>query len=432
MKHVVIIGSAFSGNKGAAAMLESSVQTLNQRYGEENIHYTLLSMYPEEDQKLNPYRNLKVVPASALQLGVVINTQALCYRIFPFLRDEIAKRSAAISALRDADVLLDQGGITFVDGREKFLLYNVASILPALMVGTPVVKCAQALGPFQSPINSLAAKLFLPKMAAIVSRGAITHEHLQELKLSNVSAGADYAFLLDVSEAEAASASKKFDLSAIKSKTIVGVSPSVVMQKKVDAAGGDYAKEMVDFIDYLTTQDYGVMLVPHSVRSGTNKTHNNDLPLCSSIYSRIKDASRCVFLNEELSSQELRYFIGQCDFFVASRFHAMVSSLAMAVPTLVIGWSHKYREVLKMFELEAWAFGQDKLSGDFLIERFEALVENRDQIREKLLRHLPEVKQESSKQVDTIVAVVEANGVASSPPPRSDPRPELKADTYLR
>ncbi len=401
-KHIAIIGSALSGNKGAAAMLESAVQTLDDG----NTTFTLLSMYPRSDAMQNPYKNLNIIDASPLQLGIVINSAALLYRILPPLRSFIINKSPAVAALVRADVLLDQGGITFVDGREKFLIYNVASILPALMVGTPVVKCAQALGPFKNPINRWAAKVFLPRMTAIVSRGAITHSYLETLNLKNVTAGADYAFLLEVTNAEATQAKKKFSTKMLNGKKVVGVSPSVVMQKKVDAKGGDYTNEIVTFVDYLVSQGYGVMLVPHSVRSNTDKTHNNDLPLCTTIYDELKDTSSVLFLNQELGSQELRYWIGECDYFIASRFHAMVSSLAMGVPTLVIGWSHKYREVLDMFELSEWAFGQDKLSPKYLKDEFERLSANSDSIRRKLSKYLPEVKQKSLKQVTAIRSVI--------------------------
>lgn len=401
MKKIAIIGSALSGNKGASAMLESAIQTLG-----DDTEFTLLSMYPREDARQNPYKNLSIIKANPIELGVFINSWALLYRILPFARGFIKKKSPAVKALAEADALLDQGGITFVDGREKFLIYNIASILPALMVGTPVVKCAQALGPFSNPINKISAKVFLPRMAAIVSRGRITHSHLEDLKLENVTAGADYAFCLEVSKDEATAARSKYDEKLLKGSKVVGVSPSVVMQKKVDSKGGDYAGEIVDFINYAIDQGYKVMLVPHSVRSNTEKTHNNDMPLCRDIYERISDKTQCMFLDQELSSQELRYWIGRCDYFVASRFHAMVSSLAMGVPTLVIGWSHKYREVLEMFELEQWAFGQDKLSQEHLRSEFNKLVAEEKPVRAKLKEHLPEVKKQSAKQVKVIQEVI--------------------------
>lgn len=403
--HVAIIGSALSGNKGAAAMLESSIQTLTKQYGK-NVTFTLLSMYPSEDSKQNPYPNLEIIDASPLKLGVTINSQALAYKLFPFFRKMIVRKSPAIRALKKADVLLDQGGITFVDGREKFLIYNVASILPALFVGTPVVKCAQALGPFKSSVNRATAKMFLPKMGAIVSRGSITHKYLSGLKLSNVVAGADYAFSLELTDSEKKRAAKQFELPKTK-RPIVGVCPSVVMQKKIEARGGDYVGIMAEFINYLDDKGYAVALIPHSVRTGVAKTHNNDLPLCTNIYNQLNNKDNCLFLDRELTSQELRYWIGCCDLFVASRFHAMVSSLAMQVPTLVVGWSHKYREVLEMFELENRAFDSSKFSLKYLKSQFEDLVANQKEIKAKLVKNLPKVKEKSRLQVQVIADVID-------------------------
>ena len=40
---------------------------------------------------------------------------------------------------------------------------------------------------------------------------------------------------------------------------------------------------------------------------------------------------------------------------LTSRFHAMISALALGVPPVVIGWSHKYAEVLAEFGIERFA-----------------------------------------------------------------------------
>lgn len=400
---ITIIGSALSGNKGAAAMLESAVQTLDARLGE--VDFTLLSMYPDEDRAQNHYPNLEVVRADPLRLGVLINSLALAHRLLPFARP-LLRRHRAVRALADSDVLLDQGGITFTDGREKFLLYNVASILPALNLGTPVFKCAQAVGPFRNPINRIVSKVFLPKAHTLVTRGRITHEHAAGLGLGNLVAGADYAFSLEMDGTEAEEVAAHVDLGFFETGDVVGVCPSVVLQKKVDAREGDYVGQMVAFIEHLRASGRKVLLVPHSVRTGTDKTHNNDLPLCTEIAARLQPGDDLLFVDRELSSQQLRHLIGRCSLFVASRFHAMVSSLAMAVPTLVIGWSHKYREVLEMFELEEWAFGHDQLTPDHLWNRFEALAAQRGEVQSKLDRHLPEVKATSLAQADLIAELV--------------------------
>ena len=59
-----------------------------------------------------------------------------------------------------------------------------------------------------------------------------------------------------------------------------------------------------------------------------------------------------------------------------------------------------------MFELEEWAFGHDKLSKAYLHKRFDALAAERQAVRTKLAKHLPQVKKKSLVQVDVIAKVV--------------------------
>ncbi len=48
---------------------------------------------------------------------------------------------------------------------------------------------------------------------------------------------------------------------------------------------------------------------------------------------------------------ELRRLVRVCDVVGVSRFHAMVGALAESVPVAVMGWSHKYAEVMDSFGL---------------------------------------------------------------------------------
>jgi colanic acid/amylovoran biosynthesis protein len=403
-----IIGSALAGNKGAAAMLESSVQELSAR--EPGSRFTLLSVYPSEDRRQNGYPQLEVLDARPLRLGVLINGAALLHRLVPPLRGLLRRRVPEVRALVESDVLLDEGGITFVDGREKFLIYNVATILPALFVGTPVVKVAQAMGPFRGRLNRLAARLLLPRMAAIVSRGAVTHDHLQGLGLRNVTPGADLAFTLQVTPGEAQEADRTVD-PAFFEERVVGVSPSAVLRKSADAAGGNYVAEVRRMVDHLTG-DLGlrVLLVPHSAREGTDKAHNNDLPLCREVFAGLAHPHQVRLVDRELGSQPLRALIGRCDLFVASRFHAMVSALAMGVPTLVIGWSHKYREVLDMFGLAEWAVGHDDYTDASFQERFGQLMAKSADVRDAIEKALPDVVSRGRGQIDVILDVAHGRG----------------------
>src|SRR5690606_35525159 len=117
--------------------------------------------------------------------GVLINGGAVLWRLVPPLRKVIGRKLPEVRALAEADVVLDQGGIAFSDGREKFLLFNLAILLPGFVLATPVVKCAQALGPFRKRLNRTAARLALPRVRLIVARGATTLEFLDGIGLRN-------------------------------------------------------------------------------------------------------------------------------------------------------------------------------------------------------------------------------------------------------
>ena len=401
---VAIIGSALSGNKGAAAMLESAVHHLTERHPDVQISH--LSMYPRSDAALNRHANVTVLDASPLRLGVLINGGALAWRVLPFARASIESGVPEVGAIAQADVLLDQGGITFVDGRTKFLVYNVASVLPALFVRTPVVKCAQALGPFTSFVNRVLAKQILPRMAAIVSRGAVTQDHLDGLGLRNSVAGADLAFTLDVTEADAEAADAAVDAAFFAGGNVVGVSPSQVLYAAAEGRGEDYVGQVARQIDYLTeTLGRPVYLVAHSTRLG-EKTHNNDLPVCRLIHEQVASPNMVLFPDGELTSQQLRSLIGRCDLFVASRFHAMVSSLATGVPTLVLGWSHKYREVLDMFGLAEWSLPADGVAHSTFVARVSELDAQKTDVRETLTERFPAVRAKAMEQLDVIDRVV--------------------------
>jgi colanic acid/amylovoran biosynthesis protein len=399
-----IIGSALSGNKGAAAMLESSLQTLGEKYPE--AHFTLLSMYPAEDRRLNTYSNLTILPATPLWIGLVLNPAALTYRLLPPLRKFLLRRIPQLRSIRESDALLDQGGITFSDGREKFLLYNVASILPALFVKTPVIKCAQALGLFNKRFNRFVSRRILPRMALIIARGKTTYQNLEQLGLTNIVLASDYAFSLRLTESARQTATELLATVLPKmqqfDQRVVGISPSEVVKKKCEKRGIEYVGLMRWFINELIARGYAVLIIPHSVRTGEQKPHNNDLPLCQTIYAGVTNKAACGFIDREVDSQVLRAIIGECDLFVACRFHAMVSALAMSVPTLVLGWSHKYKEVMEQFGIKEFSVDVATLGRDTLMASFEGLVSQRQKVALQLAEAFPSVRQQSLRHVALI------------------------------
>lgn len=384
-------------------MLEASIQTITAK--DPKTTFSVFTVYPEDDRRFNNYKKVELLSAKPLFLGLVLNPLALLYKILPPLRP-LLRRQKHIRALAEADVLLDEGGITFVDGRAKFLIYNVATILPGIFTNTRVIKCSQAMGPFNTWINKFTAKLLLPHVDTICARGAQTYKHLKELGLKNVIESTDYAFLMETSKEEAKHAEQiikqngfNFDL---KHKTAV-VMPSEVIRKKTEKSGEDYIGYNRDFIKYLLERDYKVLLMAYSARKGRDSRHNNDLPVCRDISKGI-DNKNFTFIDDELSAQQLRHIIGKADIAVTSRFHAMIAALSMRTPPLVLGWSHKYAEIMDMFGLKESALDSKNLDQKALHAAFENVSKDQQKISTAIKKHLPAVKKSASRQVETIVS----------------------------
>jgi colanic acid/amylovoran biosynthesis protein len=138
----------------------------------------------------------------------------------------------------------------------------------------------------------------------------------------------------------------------------------------------------------LEDENLEVVIIPHSIRSD-EKLHNNDLPVCKAIYAGVNDSSRCSLVDKETGPQQLRYIIGMTDLFITSRFHGMISALCTETVPLVIGWSHKYQEVLDQFDMPNLFIGYDKISEEKTVkqmidEALSSVSENKAKIKKNL------------------------------------------------
>lgn len=382
MPEIAVIGATLSGNKGAAAMLLSGVENVARLVPD--ARFAVLSIYPDEDRAANHDPRVEIVSARPLALLAAVPLALLWWALARLgLPPGPLRRNRILATLDRCQLLVDMSGISFSDGRGIILAYNVACVLPALLLGRPVIKYSQALGPFETALNRTLVGILLPRLALIAARGEITKGYLQALGLENVALCADAAFALD--EADGPDGPEGFA-----GRRLVGIAASSVVRAYCRRRGLDYCRILADFIDELVASgEYGVWLIAHAVRRSKKGGRTSDVETCQAIYALMQHQQHCRLVVEDYSPAALRALIGRCDFFVASRFHAMVSALAQGVPVLVTSWSHKYREVLAMFGLEAWTVDYRSLSATALVERFGALAAQERQVRDRIARHLP-------------------------------------------
>lgn len=404
--YISITAASYSGNKGAAAMLQSSVRQLYERYGE-RLNIQLMSVYPSEDREQVPWDFVKVVSCKPEQLLFIAFPLAVLYRLFlwcPPIK-KLLLRHKILKAYARTDMVIDEAGISFVDSR-GFVMNTYAFVCAAvpMLLGVPVVKYSQAMGSFHDPYNRFLAKWILPKMKLICARGKITRENLASIGVTeNVVLCADGAFTMeDTCESEREVSNICEEDVFYSGENVVGLSLSSVVEKRCNKTGIDYKTIMIDFIEYLNQRGYRVLLIANGARINSEKPRNNDLMICDAVYDGIRDKSMVRWYHEEMDAEKIRALIGKCRFLVASRFHAMIGALQKEVPVLLIGWSHKYQEVLDFFELGQYAIDYSVLSVDQLRLEFERFEQSEHEIRSKIRQNYDGVMKSSADNIRLI------------------------------
>ena len=399
---IAIIGAALSANKGAAAMVESVMARLPNEMGD--CHFDILTTYPDADASRIPAgAEAAVVGLQPLRLALVEFPIACLALVARTLRIPLFwVRSRGCRSMLDSSVVVDVAGISFADGRGfAIVVYNALMTGVPLLLGVPTVKAAQALGPFQSIPNKWLAALVLRRVKTVCARGARTREHLDSLGGVNAVDVADLAFSLD--EAAGLPSAVSTALGSIDSNFIV-VMPSAVVKGIFESTGGNYVSAMASLVMEIRSKTgRSVVIAPHSYRAGLPEGRMNDGPVCREVAEACVSDSQVLGLDSDLTAGELRHLVALGSVLVTSRFHAMISGLATSTPTVVVGWSHKYKEVLDDFGLSSLGLDSSALNNPSEIADVVARVlSTRDELSQQITAALPAVKVRSLRNFSAI------------------------------
>jgi polysaccharide pyruvyl transferase WcaK-like protein len=284
---------------------------------------------------------------------------------------------------------LDIGGITFADGRLKFLPYNILTIWPSLIYQVPVVKLSQAAGSFLNPLLRVVARYFLSRCEHIFARGEKTLEYLRDLGIEDdrVTLAPDIAFcfqpvycLTQENELAVEQLCSRLDELISQGQKILCISPSVLVSDKMRSNRDSYNALMLEIIKKSDYENQIYLFVPNATREGSSKTRNNDLHVIKGLRDQAelelpaRIYKKMVWVEYDLSSSGVERLIQRANIVIASRFHTMVAALRSLKPALIIGWGHKYKEVMKRFGQEEFVFDY-KLDSNDIVNKIAALLE---------------------------------------------------------
>jgi len=407
-----IIGATLWGNRGAEAMLVTTIGRLRKAFPEAT--YIVFSYLPSRDTDLCKDPSVVILDGSPIATLVKHLPFAFVDRVLRVfnLRFPSVLMPRSIRELRTCNILLDISGISYIDDRQIVLAFNVLTNWPALLLNIPVVKLSQSLGPMRRVFTRIAAKVALAPCQMVFARGELSVQHLSEIGLTeNCADCPDTAFLYDptyslTQENEDHLLSIEEGIRSWKAKgdNVVGFSVSAVVRRRCEKQGLDYCGVLSKTIFDLIAEGNRVVLIPNATTGHENRHRRlNDLPIISDIQRRVKDltpdaAHSLLCIKRDINTDGIRRLVRHCDVLIASRFHAMVAALCLGVPLLVIGWSHKYKDTLRLFALENVSHDFSELGIHNLTDLVHETIADVRNIREKTLAHLENVRFESEKQ----------------------------------
>lgn len=237
----------------------------------------------------------------------------------------------------------------------------------------------------------------LNKFDAILVRESLSYEALKE---SHVTAPIylipDPAFALEI---------KQPNTCPVLDQDCVGVNISPMIVSK-EAQGGIVLKNAINLVNYITRAGKQVVLIPHVCN---RKNGAGDYTIMKSLLDMIESPDRCVLIDYTYSAPEIKYIISQCSMFIGARTHATIAAYSTCIPTAVIGYSIKARGIAKdLFDTDNnYVLSVQSLRGENeFVELFKFLDINKDQMREKLIKIMPEYIDKAKSAVEILKSVM--------------------------
>ncbi len=276
------------------------------------------------------------------------------------------------SAMRHSDALLSGGGSLLQDTTStRSLLYYLAIIRMAQMLGRPVMLYANGIGPVQHPRNRKMVRKAVERATVVTLRDHSSADELVSMGVSrtDLHVTADPVFHMEHSTPEQA-------MALLQSAGLPEGAPFAAVSVRSWPGTGNFHQELARLCDHLR-QKHGleilfIMMQPPRDRTSTTQ-----------VQSLMQE--RSFLLDAPCTPAELMGALGQAKICIAMRLHTLIFAARMAVPTLGIVYDPKVESYLQELELPS-AGRVDAFDSAYAIRQADALLSRYDEV----LHHLQE------------------------------------------
>ncbi|MGG1635375.1 polysaccharide pyruvyl transferase family protein [Paenibacillus sp. NRS-1760] len=377
---ILMFAHESSLNRGCEAIVRSSTAILKEKIGGAKVY--LASSQPETDTVISKLDG--IYDGSTRSIKRYSYDWLLSSLKIKLFQDESYALGVIhhniIEKIKDMDVCLSIGGDNYCYGEQPGW-YEIDKRVKAQ--GKKLVLWGCSIGEEDMTPRKLED---LQLFDLILSRESLTYNMLVSKGLKNVKLCADPAFTMEKEELALPKGWQEGNTLGL------NFSPLVWKRNKQSQAAVD---ELIQHI--LKTTDMTIALTPHVIIQG-----NNDYEVLSSYFETYKDTGRVVLLPDNLTAIQYKGYIARMRFFIGARTHATIAAYSNYVPTMVLGYSVKSKGIARdIFGEEKLVLGIDEISDSRrLIGKFDEMVGEEAELKNRLKQAIPEIKKMSYKAVN--------------------------------
>ena len=411
--NVLILGAHFV-NKGAEAMLLTVRQELGRRLDNPTFWFANFPLHtkPREAElaRESGFRLFapESLPGQAASLGYGMVSQ------WSVLRAAMTSPVGAfiVRHMRAMDAVVDASGFAFGD---TWGLGPVRRTLPVVGVCAarkkPFVFLPQAWGPFTQPALAQAVRALCRRAALVYARDERSRGYLAEVMdrpAEEIELSPDIAFRFRGAEPETGAAELARLGLTTEDRHLIGLAPNMRVYERSAGIGLDnaYVSALVKTARYCAGKlGARVVLIPHETKYHSPDA-KDDRYLCRLVADQFSSTGVVAPMTGEYSAAVIKSVIGHVGLLIGSRFHSIVAALSQRVPTVVLGWSHKYTELMRLFDLEEYVVDHASLNDSDLARLIEQAWTRREQNRTMLGARVPAIQAQVDGVFDHVAYVI--------------------------
>lgn len=323
--------------------------------------------------------------------------------VLPFYPRRVKKRIAVFQQARAAFVkgggfLHAYGGITDTY-KIYYFLYHIRL---AESFGIPVYVLPNSFGPFNAPFVAKMIKMVLKKCKCIMAREEISKNTLVNECALSVFKYSDLAFYLKRDEHFNAVEYLRKRNVPVYEKECVGITMRPYrFDGMVDGEKRyqKYIQSLTECIDWLNQQGYFPVLIEHVY---STLEHENDMSCIKSVVNKLnKSCEYSVFSDRSLNCEQLKSIYGCMNYLIGTRFHSVIFSLAQEVPCIAITYGgNKGKGIMSDMELSRYAIPISDISGKALIDRFQELIKEKEEVKKRITKNLLKIEKEKKEIIE--------------------------------